>query len=137
MEEANLTIEKKINNIQKKDKIMNIFNILLIAVLVLIIVFILIHKLYLKENTYSLLTNDIVNSVETVVIENKDIEKSENGELNHYIVFSNDKIRNKIYVNEGVYNECSLGDETTLSIKDIYDKKGNILKEELLFNIVK
>ena len=135
MEEANLTIEKKINNIQKKDKIMNIFNILLIAVLISIIVFILIHKLYLKENTYSIFRNDIVNSVETVVIENKGEEKSDN-DTKYYIEFSNDKMKNKIYVNKGVYDNCKLGDETKVSVKDIYDKKGNILKEELLFDII-
>ena len=67
--------------------------------------------------------------------ENKDIDKSGN-DTKYYIEFSNDKMKNKIYVNKGVYDNCKLGDETKVSVKDIYDKKGNILKEELLFDII-
>ena len=134
MEEMNLSIDREIKYIQKKDNFMKIFNIILTVALLAIVVLILIHKVYLKENTYSILKNDIVNSEETVTINSKDIEKSETGDL-YYIEFSNDRISNKIYVNEGVYEECNVGDSIKVFVKDIYDKKGNILKEELLFNI--
>ena len=131
----NLSIQREINSIQKKDKVMSILNIVLMIALALLVVMILIHKFYLKENTYSILKNDIVNSEETVIIESKDVEKTSNGNR-YYIEFSNDRISNKIYVNEGVYNKCNIGDSTKVNIKDIYDKKGNILKEELLFDII-
>lgn len=134
MEEMNISIDKEIKYIQKKDNFMKIFNIVITVVLLAIVVIILIHKVYLKENTYSILKNDIVNSEETVTINSKDIEKSETGDL-YYIEFSNDRISNKIYVNEGVYENCNVGDSIKVLVKDIYDKKGNILKEELLFNI--
>ena len=134
MEEMNISIDREIKYMQKKDNFMKIFNIILTVALLVIVVMILIHKVYLKENTYSLLKNDIVNSEETVTINSKDIEKSETGDL-YYIEFSNNRISNKIYVNEGVYEECNVGDSIKVFVKDIYDKKGNILKEELLFNI--
>ena len=131
----NLSIQREINSIQKKDKVMSILNIVLMIALALLVAMIFIHKFYLKENTYSILKNDIVNSEETVIIESKDVEKTSNGNR-YYIEFSNDRISNKIYVNEGVYNKCNIGDSTKVNIKDIYDKKGNILKEELLFDII-
>ena len=134
MEEMNISIDREIKYMQKKDNFMKIFNIILTVALLVIVVMILIHKVYLKENTYSILKNDIVNSEETVTINSKDIEKSETGDL-YYIEFSNNRISNKIYVNEGVYEECNVGDSIKVFVKDIYDKKGNILKEELLFNI--
>ena len=134
MEEMNISIDKKIKYIQKKDNFMKIFNIVITVILLAIVIMILIHKVYLKENTYSILKNDIVNSEETVTINSKDIEKSETGDL-YYIEFSNNRISNKIYVNEGVYENCNVGDSIKVLVKDIYDKKGNILKEELLFNI--
>ena len=134
MEEMNISIDREIKYMQKKDNFMKIFNIILTVALLAIVVMILIHKVYLKENTYSILKNDIVNSEETVTINSKDIEKSETGDL-YYIEFSNNRISNKIYVNEGVYEECNVGDSIKVFVKDIYDKKGNILKEELLFNI--
>ena len=134
MEEMNISIDRKIKYIQKKDNFMKIFNIAITIALLAIVVMILIHKVYLKENTYSILKNDIVNSEEMVTINSKDIEKSETGDL-YYIEFSNNRISNKIYVNEGVYEECNVGDSIKVFVKDIYDKKGNILKEELLFNI--
>ena len=134
MEEMNLSIDREIKYIQKKDNFMKIFNIAITIALLAIVVMILIHKVYLKENTYSLLKNDIVNSEEMVTINSKNIEKSETGDL-YYIEFSNDRISNKIYVNEGVYEKCNVGDSIKVFVKDIYDKKGNILKEELLFNI--
>ena len=135
MEERNSVLQKNINDIARKDKRLKNLNILLITIIIVIAVIVLIHKLYLKENTYSIFRNEIVNSVETVVIENKGEEKSDN-DTKYYIEFSNDKMKNKIYVNKGVYDNCKLGDETKVNVKDIYDKKGNILKEELLFDII-
>ena len=135
MEERNSVLQKNINDIARKDKILKTLNILLITIIIVIAVLILIHKLYLKENTYSIFRNEIVSSIEIVTIENKDTEKSGN-DTKYYIEFSNDKMKNKIYVNKGVYDNCKLGDETKVSVKDIYDKKGNILKEELLFDII-
>jgi hypothetical protein len=107
----------------------------LIIVIFIITVWILIHKLYLKENTYSIISNNIVNSIETVIIENKGIE-NEDGDIQYYLIFSNSKIRNKIYVNKGVYEKSKINNETVVRVKDIYDKQGNILKEELLFDII-
>jgi len=135
MEERNNTIQKNINNIQKRDKILKYFNIILIIIIIIIVVWILMHKLYLKENTYSIINNYIVNSTETVRIENKGIE-NEDGNIQYYLIFSNSKIRNKIYVNKGVYKKSKIDNETVVRVKDIYDKQGNILKEELLFDII-
>ena len=135
MEEKNIVIQRNINNIQKRDKVLKYFNIILIIVILIITVWILIHKLYLKENTYSIISNNIVNSIETVRIENKGIE-NEDGDIQYYLIFSNSKIRNKIYVNKGVYEKSKINNETVVRVKDIYDKQGNILKEELLFDII-
>ena len=135
MEEKNIVIQRNINDIQKRDKVLKYFNIILIIVIFIITVWILIHKLYLKENTYSIISNNIVNSIETVIIENKGIE-NEDGDIQYYLIFSNSKIRNKIYVNKGVYEKSKINNETVVRVKDIYDKQGNILKEELLFDII-
>lgn len=135
MEEKNNKIQKNINNIQKRDKILKYFNIILIVIIIIITVWILIHKLYLKENTYSIINNYIVNSTETVRIENKGIE-NEDGDIQYYLILSNTKIRNKIYVNKGVYESSKIDNERIVRVKDIYDKQGNILKEELLFDII-
>lgn len=135
MEEKNIVIQRNINDIQKRDKVLKYFNIILIIVILIITVWILIHKLYLKENTYSIISNNIVNSIETVIIENKGIE-NEDGDIHYYLIFSNSKIRNKIYVNKGVYENSKINSETIVRVKDIYDKQGNILKEELLFDII-
>lgn len=136
MEEKNIALQRDINDIQKKDKVLKHFNLFLVFVIIVIAIMILIHKLYLKENMYSLITNNVINSVETVEIEQKGSDKSTSGEEQFYIVFSNSKIKNKIYVNKGAYDNCSVGDKTTVNVKDVYDKKGNILKEELLFDII-
>jgi hypothetical protein len=135
MEEKNIVIQRNINDIQKRDKVLKYFNIILIIIILIITVWILIHKLYLKENTYSIISNNIVNSIETVRIENKGIE-NEDGDIQYYLIFSNSKIRNKIYVNKGVYEKSKINNETVVRVKDIYDKQGNILKEELLFDII-
>jgi hypothetical protein len=135
MEEKNIVIQRNINDIQKRDKVLKYFNIILIIIILIITVWILIHKLYLKENTYSIISNNIVNSIETVIIENKGIE-NEDGDIQYYLIFSNSKIRNKIYVNKGVYEKSKINNETVVRVKDIYDKQGNILKEELLFDII-
>ena len=135
MEEKNIVIQRNMNDIQKRDKILKYFNIILIVVIFIITVWILIHKLYLKENTYSIINNNIVNSIEIVKIENKGTE-NEDGDIQYYLILSNSKIRNKIYVNKGVYESSKINNETVVRVKDIYDKQGNILKEELLFDII-
>jgi hypothetical protein len=135
MEEKNIVIQRNINDIRKRDKILKYFNIILIIIILIITVWILIHKLYLKENTYSIISNNIVNSIETVIIENKGIE-NEDGDIQYYLIISNTKIRNKIYVNKGVYESSKIDNERVVRVKDIYDKQGNILKEELLFDII-
>ena len=87
MEEKNIVIQRNMNDIQKRDKILKYFNIILIVVIFIITVWILIHKLYLKENTYSIINNNIVNSIEIVKIENKGTE-NEDGDIQYYLIFS-------------------------------------------------
>lgn len=132
--EDNIILQNSINSIQKRDRIQKYLNIFLILVLITIVVLIFIHKFYFKENTYSILNNDIVNSNEIVKLDEKGTEEIK-GETKYYIEYSNDKMKNRIFVNKGVYDNAIVGNETVVNVKDIYDKKGNILKEELLFNI--